>query len=76
MNMSNNTSNNTLPPPVPLPPYGYELIDGPDHQKVLVPTFMVPATRLALEKRRTKINMKVDEAGAGVWILIYSPKFI
>jgi len=66
-----NIVNDSLSPPDA--PYGFEFIDGPDNHKILVPTFMVTATKLALEKRRTKINLKVDEAGPGVWNLIYCP---
>jgi hypothetical protein len=67
-----NNSENSLPPPVPLPPHGFQFIDGPDHHKVLVPVFMVPATKLALEKQKSRFNLKVDEAVPGVRFLIYT----
>ena len=66
---SMNNIENSMPPPDPH--HGFQYIDGPDHQKVLVPIFMVPATKLALEKERTRIDMKVDDAVPGVGLSLY-----
>ena len=71
-----NHSDNSPPLQDPQPPYGFEFVDGPDHQKILVPTFLVPATIFALNKQKVKSTMKVDDAVSGVRFFIYVANFI
>jgi hypothetical protein len=49
-------------------PRGFTLIDFPGSHSVLVPTFLVPATEIALETDATKEEMNVDEGAHGVSI--------
>jgi hypothetical protein len=63
----------SMPPQDPHPPYGFQFIDGPDHHKVLVPSFLVPATKLALEKEKSRIDMEVDDAVPRVRLSLYRP---
>jgi hypothetical protein len=41
-------------------PHGFSVIDGPDGQTVLVPTYMVPATKAALEVDKAKDTFNVN----------------
>jgi hypothetical protein len=51
---------------LPRIPHGFTLIDGPDNCQVLVPTYLVPATKLALENDLAKISYISDEAAPEV----------
>ncbi|KAF8816599.1 hypothetical protein BYT27DRAFT_7207022 [Phlegmacium glaucopus] len=46
-------------------PNGYSLIEGPDNQSVLVPTFMVPATKMAMEVEVARMAVQADNAAPG-----------
>jgi hypothetical protein len=47
-------------------PSGFSLIPGPDKELVLVPTFLVPAIRVALKTDITRAAMVTDDATPGV----------
>ena len=53
-------------------PPGFSIICGPKKQPVLVPTFLVPATQLALEVDETRDALNTVNAAAGVSILLCS----
>ena len=46
----------------PWVPVGYSLIDGPNDIPVLVPAYMVPATKMALEIEKAKMTLEVEDA--------------
>lgn len=47
-------------------PDGFSLIQGRGTHKILVPTYLVPATMLAIESEDEKKQLGVDSAEAGV----------
>jgi hypothetical protein len=47
-------------------PSGFSLIRGPDGHSVLVPKFMVPATKLALETEAVRAELDPEHATVGV----------
>ena len=51
-------------------PPGFTYIHGPDDQLVLVPTFLVPATELALEVQRSSENVDLNMGTQGVSALV------
>ena len=42
------------------------MIPGSNNRDVLVPTFLVPATQIALDKEKVKAVMEIDKATGGV----------
>lgn len=51
---------------VPRAPMGFTYIDGPNDQRILVPTYMVLATKLALGMEESRNLLNVYEAAPGV----------
>jgi len=49
-------------------PAGFSVIRAPNNQLVLVPTFLVPATQLALEGNIMRTNLAADDGTPGVCI--------
>ena len=45
---------------------GFTVILGPNNWDVLVPTFLVPATQLALDKEKVQDALDIDNATGGV----------
>jgi len=55
-------------------PNGFSLIEGRGNNKVLVPTYLVPSTKLALEIEDEKERQYVDGGEAGVSVTIIASK--
>lgn len=51
-------------------PPGFSLIEGPDNIPILVPDYMVLATKAALESQSVRMELNADEAAPGVRIAI------
>jgi hypothetical protein len=49
---------------------GFSLIEGRGNQDVLVPTYLVPSTKLALEIEDEKGRLYVDGGEAGVSFIV------
>ncbi|KAF8811546.1 hypothetical protein BYT27DRAFT_7089203 [Phlegmacium glaucopus] len=49
----------------PAIPAGYSLINGPNNQSILVPTFMVPATQMGMEVEQKRRELNADAAAPG-----------
>lgn len=47
-------------------PAGFSLFPGPNNRDVLVPTFLVPVTQLALDKEMVRDALEIDKATGGV----------
>lgn len=52
-------------------PHGFTIIDGPDDQQVLVPTYMVPATRAALQTDKSKAEFNLNRGPEVSYLIIF-----
>lgn len=48
------------------PPKGFSLIRGPNDEPVLVPTFLVPATKQAFQVEKCRAEMDTEKTNCGV----------
>ena len=64
-NIQNRLQSTDIPP-------GFSIIHGPKKQPVLVPTFLVPATQLALEVDETRDALNTVNEAPGISILLCS----
>ena len=62
------TSEFTAPMDVPA---GFTIVDGPNSEKYLVPTYLVHATELALKVNSKRQELKADEAQPGVSFQVF-----
>ena len=51
---------------ITMPPPGFSVFEAADNVKFLVPTYMVPSTKLSLENSVSKAKLHVDDASIGV----------
>jgi hypothetical protein len=52
--------------PQMLPPPGFSIMPGTDGRDYLVPTFLVPATELAIAAASKRSELRADTAAGGV----------